>query len=216
MGYITLLRPGTAEFTVQRSRFIARAAPAADEAAAQAFLQRVRKEYYDARHNCSAWVLGADGSRQRSSDDGEPGGTAGMPILEVIRRRGVTNCVVVVTRYFGGIKLGAGGLTRAYSHAAAIGLDAAVLAEVRTMRRLAVTVAYPLLEPLERWLRQDGIDMEETLYAEDVTLNLLVEPEKIAAIQAVVTDRTAGRARMEVGDETEVVQERPKGETGDG
>ncbi len=216
MGYITLLRPGIAEFTVQRSRFIAQAAPAADEAAAQAFLQRVRKEYYDARHNCSAWVLGADGSRQRSSDDGEPGGTAGMPILEVIRRRGVTNCVVVVTRYFGGIKLGAGGLTRAYSHAAAIGLDAAVLAEVRTMRRLAVTVAYPLLEPLERWLRQDGIDMEETLYAEDVTLNLLVEPEKIAAIQAVVTDRTAGRARMEVGDETEVVQERPKGETGDG
>ena len=216
MGYITLLRPGIAEFTVQRSRFIAQAAPAADEAAAQAFLQRVRKEYYDARHNCSAWVLEADGSRQRSSDDGEPGGTAGMPILEVIRRRGVTNCVVVVTRYFGGIKLGAGGLTRAYSHAAAIGLDAAVLAEVRTMRRLAVTVAYPLLEPLERWLRQDGVDREETLYAEDVTLNLLVEPEKMAAIQAAVTDRTAGRARMEAGDETEVVRERPQGEMGDG
>ncbi len=206
MGYITLLEKGTAEFTIQRSRFIAQAAPAADEAAAQAFLQSVRKKYYDARHNCSAWVLGSDGSRQRSSDDGEPGGTAGMPILEVIRRRGVTNCVVTVTRYFGGIKLGAGGLTRAYSHAAAIGLDAAVFAEVQTRRRLAVTVAYPLLDPLERWCRQNHIRVEDTLYTETATLMLLIAPTDDDSIRAVLTDLTAGSAKIESRGETEVVE----------
>ncbi len=207
MGYITLLKPGTDEFTIQRSRFIAQAAPAEDEAAAQAFLQGVRKTYYDARHNCSAWVLGPEGNRQRSSDDGEPGGTAGMPILEVIRRRGITNCIVVVTRYFGGIKLGAGGLTRAYSHAAAIGLDAAVLGEVRTMRRIAVTVGYPLLEPLERWLRQAGISVEDTTYEENVTLRLLVDPAEAEGVRAALIDRTAGSARMSDEGETEITRE---------
>ena len=206
MGYRTILEGSEAEFTVQRSRFITRAAPAANEATAQAFLQGIRKKYYDARHHCSAWVLGEDGSRQRSSDDGEPGGTAGMPILEVIRRRGLTNCVVVVTRYFGGIKLGAGGLTRAYSHAAAIGLDAAIIAEVKRQRRLAVVISYPLLAPLAHWLQQEKISIEDTAYAGDVTLKLLLDPEKADRIQAAIADRTAGRAAFELLGEIEVTR----------
>ncbi|MBR5909957.1 MAG: YigZ family protein, partial [Schwartzia sp.] len=122
---LTILKDGQAEFTVQRSRFIAYAAAVHDEEEARSFIARLRKEHYDARHCCSAWILGADGAKQKSSDDGEPGGTAGMPILEVMKRRGLTDAAVAVVRYFGGIKLGAGGLVRAYSHAASLGVDAA-------------------------------------------------------------------------------------------
>ncbi|MBQ8697552.1 MAG: YigZ family protein, partial [Schwartzia sp.] len=158
---LTILTEGTAEFTVQRSRFIACIAAVHDEEEARAFVARLRKEHYDARHCCSAWILGADGAKQKSSDDGEPGGTAGMPILETMKRRGLTDAAVVVVRYFGGIKLGAGGLVRAYSHAAAIGIDAATLARRVTLRRLSVTVGYETLSAVEHWALQKKIRVGE-------------------------------------------------------
>ena len=114
-------------YEIQKSRFITHVCHVENEEDARAFVQSMKKRYFDARHNCSAWVLGELADKQKSNDDGEPGGTAGNPILEAIHKNGLTNVVVVVTRYFGGIKLGAGGLIRAYGHAAVLGLNEAVL-----------------------------------------------------------------------------------------
>lgn len=110
--YKTTAENGTASYEIQKSRFIAYTSHVETEAEARDFVTAIKKKHFDARHNCSAWVLGADSCQQKSNDDGEPGGTAGNPILEAIKQHGLTNVVVVVTRYFGGIKLGAGGLIR--------------------------------------------------------------------------------------------------------
>ena len=194
---LTIWKDGQAEFTVQRSRFIAYAAAVRSEEEARAFVARLRKEHYDARHCCSAWILGADGAKQKSSDDGEPGGTAGMPILETMKRRGLTDAAVAVVRYFGGIKLGAGGLVRAYSHAASIGIDAATLARRVTLRRLDVTVGYELFSAVERWARQKNLRTGEAEYAENVRLPLLVEPELYETVRQELADITAGMAIVE-------------------
>ena len=203
---LTILKDGQAEFTVQRSRFIAYAAAVRSEEAARAFVARLRKEHYDARHCCSAWILGADGAKQKSSDDGEPGGTAGMPILETMKRRGLTDAAVAVVRYFGGIKLGAGGLVRAYSHAASIGIDAATLARRVTLRRLDVTVGYELFSAVERWARQKNLRTGEAAYAENVTLPVFVEPEACDATKKELTDLTAANAHLEEGDDEEILE----------
>ena len=203
---LTILTSGTAEFTVQRSRFIAYAAAAHDEEEARAFLAKIRKEHYDARHCCSAWIFGPDGAKQKSSDDGEPGGTAGMPILEVMKRRELTDAILVVVRYFGGIKLGAGGLVRAYSHAAAIGVDAATLARCVTLRRLQVTVGYETLSTIEHWTRQKKIRTGEAAYAENVTLPILVEPGIYEEVKKELTDLTAAKAVFEDGAEEEILE----------
>ena len=204
---LTILKNGMAEFTVQRSRFIAYAAAVKSEDESRAFLSRIRKEHYDARHCCSAWILGADGARQKSSDDGEPGGTAGMPILEVLKRRELTDAMIVVVRYFGGIKLGAGGLTRAYAHAAAIGLDAATLARRILLRRLNVTVGYETLSSVEHWARKKNLRTGEAVYAEKVTLPLLVEPDACDDAIKELTDLTAAPAVIEAAAEPEEVLE---------
>ncbi len=203
---LTIWKDGQAEFTVQRSRFIAYAAAVRSEEEARAFVARLRKEHYDARHCCSAWILGADGAKQKSSDDGEPGGTAGMPILETMKRRGLTDAAVAVVRYFGGIKLGAGGLVRAYSHAAGIGIDAATLARRVTLRRLDVTVGYELFSAIERWARQKNLRTGEAAYAENVTLPIFVEPETCDAAKKELTDLTAAKAVVEDGDEEEILE----------
>lgn len=200
---IIIAKGATAEFTVQRSRFIANTAAARDEREAQAFLQNVRKKYYDARHNTFAWRL-CDG-RQKSSDDGEPGGTAGLPILTVMEHRGVAGGIVVVTRYFGGVKLGAGGLARAYGRAAALGLSASTLAELRRLRRVFVTIEYDLLSTLENWSRQKEICLADKSYAEKVTVSLLLPPAEAAARQAELIDLTGGRAVWQDGGETQAL-----------
>ena len=203
---LTIWKDGQAEFTVQRSRFIAYAAAVRSEEEGRAFVARLRKEHYDARHCCSAWILGADGAKQKSSDDGEPGGTAGMPILETMKRRGLTDAAVAVVRYFGGIKLGAGGLVRAYSHAAGIGSDAATLARRVTLRRLDVTVGYELFSAIERWARQKNLRTGEAAYAENVTLPIFVEPEACDAAKKELTDLTAANAHLEEGDDEEILE----------
>ncbi|MBR1552392.1 MAG: YigZ family protein [Schwartzia sp.] len=202
----TILTGGEAEFTVQRSRFIAYAEPVKSEEEARAFLAKIRKEHYDARHCCSAWVLGADGARQKSSDDGEPGGTAGMPILDVIKKRELTDAMVVVVRYFGGIKLGAGGLVRAYSHAASIGIDAAKVARRVLLRRMVVTVDYASLSAIEHWARQQNLRTGEAVYAEKVTLPLLIVPEDWESVRQTLADLTAGAAAVEDDGTAEILE----------
>ena len=117
--FISLAKEFRHEYVVEKSRFITTVYPCKTEEEAQTFISRINKEFWDARHNCTAYALGPQQEQQRSSDNGEPSGTAGKPMLEVLKKTGITNVAVVVTRYFGGIKLGAGGLIRAYSHSVA-------------------------------------------------------------------------------------------------
>ncbi len=147
MNRLTVVGEAKAELTVERSRFLAWAAGVADEAQAIEFIAAASKKFYDATHNCYAFSAG---QVKRFSDDGEPSGTAGRPILNVIEQKGLENTVVVVTRYFGGVKLGAGGLVRAYSNAAAAALDRAEQAEITRAREISLSVPFSLFRQTER------------------------------------------------------------------
>ena len=191
-------------YEIQRSRFLAYVIHAEDEEAVRVWLQSVKKEHYEARHVPYAMVLGMRADRQRSSDDGEPGGTAGSPILEAIKARGITDAAVAVVRYFGGIKLGAGGLIRAYAHAAGLGLDAAAKVRMAPLQTMYVQIDYDLLAATERYLRDTQMRTEEAAYADVVTLALLVPTDDIELHQRELTDLTAGRARYRLGERRHV------------
>ena len=189
-------------YEIQKSKFITHLRHVDSEEEARAFIQAMKKKYFDARHNCSAYVLGENADKQKSNDDGEPGGTGGNPILEVIKKNGLTNVVVVVTRYFGGIKLGAGGLIRAYSHAAVLGIEAATILAMTPFIKLDASVSYDLLATVEHWMRQNEIRSLEADYAENVILHLLIEPAQLESVEAALTDLTAGRISLTAGDES--------------
>jgi len=180
-----------AAYEVNKSKFLANVCHVENEEEARDFVLTIRKKYFDATHNCSAWVLGERGDKQKSNDDGEPGGTAGNPILEAIKKNGLTNCAVVVTRYFGGIKLGAGGLIRAYSHTAALGLTAARQVQMTTFRRLALTLEYNFLATVENFLRNKKIRVTGTDYADVVTLEILLLPAQVEGFLTELNDLTA-------------------------
>ena len=188
-------------YEIQKSKFITHLRHVDNEEEARAFVTAIKKRYYDARHNCSAYILGEDSGRQlqKSNDDGEPGGTAGAPILEAVKQNGLTDIVVVVTRYFGGIKLGAGGLIRAYSHAATLGLNAAVKLEMQPFQEISITLDYSLQPAIEHWLRANSIRTSETIYAETVTLPLLLPPDEVETRLKEITDLTAANFTQEKG-----------------
>ena len=186
-------------YEIQKSKFITHICHVETEEAARAFIQSMKKRYFDARHNCSAWVLGELADKQKSNDDGEPGGTAGNPILEAIRKNGLTNIVIVVTRYFGGIKLGAGGLIRAYGHAAVLGLNEASILEMTPFQEVAITISYELLASVEHWIRQKEIRSTEPDYADQVTLHLLLPPSEQEQLLRELTDLTSARFHQENG-----------------
>ena len=196
--YKTTAENGTASYEIQKSRFIAYTSHVETEAEARDFVTAIKKKHFDARHNCSAWVLGADSSQQKSNDDGEPGGTAGNPILEAIKQHGLTNVVVVVTRYFGGIKLGAGGLIRAYSHTASLGLEATPCLEVKPFCLMEAEMDYSLLGTVENWIRNEELRTGETAYLDEVTVRLLVEPADCEAISTELTNLTAAQCKITI------------------
>lgn len=196
--YKTTAENGTASYEIQKSRFIAYTSHVETEAEAKDFVTAIKKKHFDARHNCSAWVLGADSSQQKSNDDGEPGGTAGNPILEAIKQHGLTNVVVVVTRYFGGIKLGAGGLIRAYSHTASLGLEATPCLEVKPFCLMEAEMDYSLLGTVETWIRNEELRTGETAYLDKVTVRLLVEPADCEAISTELTNLTAAQCKITI------------------
>ena len=196
--YKTTAENGTASYEIQKSRFIAYTSHVETEAEARDFVAAIKKKHFDARHNCSAWVLGADSSQQKSNDDGEPGGTAGNPILEAIKQHGLTNVVVVVTRYFGGIKLGAGGLIRAYSHTASLGLEATPCLEVKPFCLMEAEMDYSLLGTAENWIRNEELRTGETAYLDKVTVRLLVEPADCEAISTELTNLTAAQCKITI------------------
>ena len=180
-----------AAYEVNKSKFLAHVRHVESEESARDFVLMIRKKYFDATHNCSAWVLGERGDKQKSNDDGEPGGTAGNPILETIKKNGLTNCAVVVTRYFGGIKLGAGGLIRAYSHTAALGINAAHLVQITAFRKLSLTLEYNFLATVENYLRNKKISVTHTDYADVVTLDLILLPAQVEGFLTELNDLTA-------------------------
>lgn len=157
-------------------------------------MARIRRQYYDARHHCYAWVIGEGSERKKSADDGEPSGTAGQPILKVIEGSGCTNVMVIVTRYFGGTLLGTGGLVRSYTQAARAAMEDAETVRMCLCRKLAVTVEYGALDRLLYELRRREIEMGETEYGAKVTLHLTVEEESADALQDTITALTSGGA----------------------
>ncbi len=189
------------EYIIQKSRFIGHAAPADSEEAALAFLQHIRQEHRDATHNCFAYVIGQNAGIMRYSDDGEPGGTAGLPMLEVIRARGGTNVCVVATRYFGGILLGAGGLVRAYSHTCALALNAAQVAVMEKSQRWWVEIAYPQWDKVLHHLKSQPLLIEKTEFAATVTCTLLLREKDAPDILALVDTMTDGQAEKMMAEE---------------
>lgn len=192
------------EYIVEKSRFITTVSPCTTETEAQEFIARINKEFWDARHNCTAFAIGPKQEQQRSSDNGEPSGTAGKPMLEVLKKTGITNVVVVVTRYFGGIKLGTGGLIRAYSHSVAETLRLAPKELHTTRAQLQVTIDYPLYGAIERYL-QDQQFHYDALFNEHVTLTILVPPDDMERAQKELQDLSHGAATCEILDSIEVV-----------
>ena len=162
LSYKTLREENSAEFIINKSRFIGYGCPCETEEEALAFLSRIRQKHKDATHNCYAYIIGLNSGIMRYSDDGEPGGTAGMPIIEVMKARGVVNCAVVVTRYFGGILLGAGGLVRAYAQGSKTALDAAGVVVMEKSSRYLVEVDYSTWQRLEYFLRSAPVIIEHT------------------------------------------------------
>ncbi|WP_040162793.1 IMPACT family protein [Microbacterium gorillae] len=204
----TIAAPVSGELEIKRSRFLTHVHPVSSVADADAVIADVRKRYWDARHNCVAMVTGLLGDQTRSSDDGEPSGTAGVPMLEVLRRRDLTDLVVIVTRYFGGVKLGAGGLIRAYSTAVSETLDAARLLHREALVRATVTVPHAeagrVDHALRAWSGAHGATLGETTYAAAATLEVWVPDETRGDLQATVEAVTSGAASPEFG-ETRVV-----------
>jgi uncharacterized YigZ family protein len=180
---------------VKGSRFIASVAPVTSALAAQDFLAARRAEFRDASHNCSAWVLAEGSERKKSSDDGEPSGTAGRPILQEIESRGLTNLIVVVTRYFGGVKLGKGGLVRAYALAASSALDAAPKITTRLVATLRFAHAYEATGKVQAVLAAFELVPRQVLYAEEAEVELSVPIEDIEALRRALQNASAGQAR---------------------
>lgn len=195
-GYKTLKGPGEDSFIIKKSRFIGHGSPADTEQEALAFLARVREAHRDASHNCYAYIIGRNEGIMRYSDDGEPGGTAGMPILECLRMRGIVNCCAVVTRYFGGVLLGAGGLTRAYAQGAKAAVDAAGILVMTDSVRFLLEVAYPLWDRVQHYLRSAPILQEGTDFGAAVTATLLTRKSDQGAVFDALTRLTDGRAEL--------------------
>lgn len=189
---ITVADYACAEFIEKKSRFIGHIAPAADEKEAQQFLEHIRSQHKAANHNCYAWVCGENDNQQRSSDMGEPSGTAGRPILEAIKRAELHNTVVVVTRYFGGVLLGAGGLTRAYGRAAQMAIEAAQKVRRLPGRRCALSFDYGLIGRIEAFLQQEKCCVENKAYAEQVCFFCLLEEGRISDLETALADLTNG------------------------
>ncbi|MFI0980321.1 YigZ family protein [Streptomyces sp. NPDC021093] len=199
--YRTVAHAGVHEAEINRSRFLCALAPAATEQEAQDFVARVRREHPTASHNCYAYVVGADAGIQKASDDGEPGGTAGVPMLQMLMRREMRYVVAVVTRYYGGVKLGAGGLIRAYGGVVGEALDELGTIVRQRFRLATVTVDHQRAGKLENDLRATGRSVREVRYAEAVTIEIGLPDADVESFRGWLADATAGTAGFELGGE---------------
>ena len=194
--YTTLAGEGSDEFEERRSLFIGHAKHVTSEEEAQEFVKAKKKEYSDATHNCWAYLM-KGGIVARYSDDGEPQGTAGVPMLETIRKSGLTDCVVVVTRYFGGILLGAGGLVRAYSHGAKIALDAAKIVTYEKYAELMLECSYSDYQKYSVILPTFNAIIDDTDFTDKVIISFAVKETVVGELEAKITEMSGGRDKLE-------------------
>ena len=199
-GYRVVYEGGEGEITEKKSRFIATVRPVESEEEATTFIAEMKKKYWDARHNCSAFVIGERQELNRCSDDGEPAQTAGRPMLDVLLREGVTNVAVVVTRYFGGVLLGTGGLVRAYQAATQAGLAASRIIEKLQGQKLMIHTDYNGLGKLQYLFGQQKTAILSTEYAADVALTILVPISQKESLYKEIVEQTNGAAKLEWGE----------------
>ena len=200
--YKTLRQEAVDEVIINKSRFIGYACPCETEEEALAFLQKIRTKHKDATHNCYAYVIGKNAGIMRYSDDGEPGGTAGLPMMEVLKAQGVVNCCVVVTRYFGGVLLGAGGLVRAYTQGAVIALKAAQVVVMEPSQRYLCEVAYPLWDRVTHALKTMPVQLVGSEFTTAVGFTLLVREKDAEAMIADLVRLTDAKFEYLLEDES--------------
>ncbi|TQQ84885.1 YigZ family protein [Peptacetobacter hominis] len=200
-SYRTIYEYGSDEFTEERSRFIGYAKPVKTEEEAIEFVNEIKKKHKDATHNVWAYTIGPTMNIQRYSDDGEPQGTAGIPTLEVIKKEDLRDVAVVVTRYFGGIKLGAGGLVRAYTKGAKIGLEAAGIIDRIWYQEVKIKIDYNQIGKVQNEIMNLGYFVKDTIYLEDVEFIIYSKPEDRDALVERITDITNGTAKISDGEE---------------
>lgn len=193
--YSTIDRDSVFEFEEKRSKFIGYASNVSTEEDARAFISKIKAKHYDARHNCSAYIL--RNGIMRYSDDGEPQGTAGIPILEVLKKSGLVDVVVVVTRYFGGILLGAGGLVRAYSAACSGALNSADKVDYQECSLFVLELEYPLYDKLSRFLSDKGVKTVSTDYNDKIIIEALIPSDEYGSFSSSLTDAFSGRIAIE-------------------
>lgn len=193
LSYKTVLRGGSGEIVVKKSRFIAHVAPVKTEQEAMAFIEGIRKKYWDARHNCHAFCVGLAPEMSRCSDDGEPAQTAGKPMLDVLAGQGLKNTVCVVTRYFGGTLLGTGGLVRAYSAAVQEGLAASTVIEKFRCRQYRISCDYTMIGKIQYMAAQMDLMILDTVYEASVVMTLLVPETQVNVFLKKITETGGGR-----------------------
>lgn len=195
--YYTVKNEDANQMIIQKSRFIGYVKRAESEEDAQSFIQQIKKKHHDATHNCSAYMIGENNQTQKANDDGEPSGTAGVPMLEVLKKRDLKDTVIVVTRYFGGIKLGAGGLIRAYGSATSQAIEAAGVVERRLMNGFSITIDYSMLGKLENELRNSDHVLESINYLEKVEFIVFVRDGFEEEFLDWITNLTSDTALVE-------------------
>lgn len=198
--YKAVYQGGEGEIVEKKSRFIATVIPAGSEEEVLAFIESIRKKYWDARHHCFAYVIGERNELQRCSDDGEPSGTAGKPMLEVLLGEEIHNVAVVVTRYFGGTLLGTGGLVRAYSAATKQGLASSVIITKILGVKLCISTDYTGLGKIQYILGQRGLQILDSVYTDKVELEALIPENELVAVKTEITEGTNGQAVMQEGE----------------
>lgn len=196
-SYKTVKHKGEAEFVEKKSRFIANVYPVKAEEEAISLIADIRSKYYDATHNVYAYSL-RDGNISRFSDDGEPGGTAGLPVMEIINKEEITDVLVVVTRYFGGTLLGSGGLVRAYSKTAKLGITDAEIAEKRYSYHTEITTSYDLLGKLRYIIENGNYTLDDIIYNEEITIRAYVLYDEIEKFKKEIVDKTGGKSEVKI------------------
>jgi uncharacterized YigZ family protein len=195
--FLLLIEGAEAEIVEKKSRFIATIQPVSNEEEALAFVAQMKKKYYDARHNCWAFIVGEDNVVAKCSDDGEPSGTAGRPMLEVLTGSGIHNIAVVVTRYFGGVLLGTGGLVRAYQGALKEALPLCKTAAQRYGVRLKIKTDYNMIGKIQYILANNNINIEDSVYGADVEITALIPIEDYNRLTTQITEATSAKAVLE-------------------
>ncbi|PWU69312.1 MULTISPECIES: YigZ family protein [Gracilibacillus] len=198
--YYTVKHEGVDEQVIQKSRFIGYVKRVETEEAAQQFISQIKKKHHDATHNCSAYMIGEHDQLQKANDDGEPSGTAGVPILEVLKKRQLKDTVVVITRYFGGIKLGAGGLIRAYASTTSLAINSTGVVERSLMQEVILTIDYPLLGKVENELQQSSFILDKIEYLAQVTLHVYVKKDETNKFKDWLINLTNSQVILTDGD----------------